>query len=205
MMEIDCHTPDFRQVSRTFTRQWVKPSLKPAPTDLKIFKVCNQTLETQFQTYAQSLGHRSIEQHFHGTVLRCDLANTKSACTQPGCGICGISRRGFDPGKIGSNISRFKRFGKGMYLAPNSSKCHDYTQGCNGYRALILCDVAPGRKYIVKRDQTSFTAPPQGFDSVYGQHGGNLNYDEIVLYNKDAILPKYVIMYQKGGVGQIAT
>ena len=91
-----------------------------------------------------------------------------------------------------------------MYLAPNSSKCHEYTQGCNGYRALILCDVAPGRKYIETHDQTKLKAPPPGYDSVYGQHGGRLNYDEIVLYNEDAILPKYVIMYQKDGVGQIA-
>ena len=202
---INSDAPELEQVSQTFTRQWVKPALKPAPTELKIFKVYNQTLESQFQAYIQSLGQQSTEQHFHGTTLRCDLANSKAACTLPECSVCGISRHGFDPKKIGSNISRFKRFGMGMYLAPNSSKCHDYTQGCHGHRALLLCDVAPGRKYMVKQDEMKFKRPPQGYDSVYGQSGGSLNYDEIVLYNKDAILPKYVIMYQKGGVQQIAT
>ena len=204
IVQIGCDTPEFKEVSLIFAREWVKPSLKPCPTDLKIFKVYNQTLESRFQTYVKSLGHQSTERHFHGTTLRCDLANSKGACTQSECGICGISRHGFDSKKIGSNISRFKRFGLGMYLAPNSSKCHDYTQGCHGYRALLLCDVAPGRKYNIKHDKTQLTSPPQGYDSVYGQHGGNLNYDEIVLYKEDAILPKHVIMYQKDGVRQIA-
>ena len=204
IVEVDRWTLQSQQVSETFAEQWVKWELLPAPTDLKIFKVCNQTLETQFRKYVQSLRHQyqDTEEHFHGTVLRCDLAHTKSACTRPACSICGISRRGFDRGKIGSKIE-FGRFGKGMYLAPNSSKCHDYTQGCNGYRAMLLCAVAPGKKLILTHDQTHLKAPPPGYDSVYGKSGGRLNYDEIILYNKDAILPRYVIMYQKDGVERL--
>ena len=69
---------------------------------------------------------------------------------------------------------------------------------------MLLCDVAPGNKYILTHDSPSLTGAPQGYDSVYGQHGGSLNYDEIVLYHRHAILPKYVIVYQKDGVGKIA-
>ena len=69
---------------------------------------------------------------------------------------------------------------------------------------MLLCDVLPGNKYTVTQDQSSLRSPPQGYDSVYGQKGGSLNYDEIVLYRPEPILPKYVIVYQKNGVGKIA-
>ena len=32
--------------------------------------------------------------------------------------------------------------------------------------------------------------------TLYGQAGGNLNYDEIILYNPDAILPRCIIVYK---------
>ena len=63
-----------------------------------------------------------------------------------------------------------------MYFVPNSSKCHDYTQGCHNYRALFLCDVALGRKYEVQHDKTALKSPPLGYNSVYGKHVGSLNY-----------------------------
>ena len=60
---------------------------------------------------------------------------------------------------------RFQRFGHaGFYLAPHSSKCHDYTQGSHTHRAMLLCDVLPGKKHVVTTDQTHLNAPPQGYD-----------------------------------------
>ena len=102
-----------------------------------------------------------------------------------------------------SNIT-FQRFGDGFYLAPNSSKCHDYTQGHDKYRAMLLFDVAEGNKYIVQNDQTTLKTAPQGFDSVYGQRGGSLNYDEIVLYKSEALLPTHFVVYIKDGIHKIA-
>eukprot|EP00731_Ephydatia_muelleri_P002205 Em0001g2205a len=117
-------------------------------------------------------------------------------------GICGISRNGFQKSCVESNIT-FKRFGHGFYLAPHSSKCHDYTQGTHTHRAMLLCDVLSGKKHVVQTNQTHLVAPPQGYDSVYGQPGGSLNYPEIVIYEA-SILSRYVIIYQKDGVGKIA-
>ena len=57
---------------------------------------------------------------------------------------------------------------------------------------------------MVTTDQTHLTAPPWGYDSVYGQAGGSLNYPEVVLNDEEAILPRYVIMYPKDGIGKIA-
>ena len=62
---------------------------------------------------------------------------------------------------IQKNIS-FQRFGHGFYVAPNSSKCHDYMQGAYGYRAMFLYDVCPGRQYFKKQDDEKLQWPPWG-------------------------------------------
>ena len=54
------------------------------------------------------------------------------ACHDQDCGICGISAIGFDRRCVRKNIN-FQQFGYGFYLAPNSLKCHDYTQGYGKY------------------------------------------------------------------------
>lgn len=84
-------------------------------------------------------------------------------------------------------------------LAPNSSKCHVYMRGVNGYRAMFLWDVCPGIKYPLNRTDQRLRGPPLGYDSVYGLVGGDLNYEEIVLYNPDAVTPRYIIVYKKDG------
>ena len=120
--------------------------------------------------------------------------------------MCGISQNGFNASKIGSNIPGFKRFGHGIYLAPNSSKCHDYTQGVPEYgvRAQLLCLVACGAKYELRHDNTALQQPPSQFHSVYGRSGGSLNYDEIVVYDVRAVLPQFVVVYAHDGVYKIA-
>ncbi len=178
----------------------------PSTSDIvTIFRIFNPKQKNIFTKYTSSLANKATEKYFHGTLTQCDVANQKSACSTNKCGVCGISRKGFQASMIATNIPRFTRFGKGFYLAPNSSKCHDYTQGIVDYRVMLLCTVAPGNKYTVQNDQKTLTAPPQGYDSVYGAKGGSLNYDEIVLYKSESILPKYAIVYKRAGIGKIAT
>ena len=74
------------------------------------------------------LRDRTVEEYYHGTNLTCDITTTQALCHDQDCGICGISAVGFDHHCVRKNIN-FQRFGCGFYLAPNSSKCHDYTQG----------------------------------------------------------------------------
>lgn len=178
---------------------------------LAIYAIKNQQLVTKFQAYGEQIRTSgkvptNSDHFFHGTALKCDILSTNKACADPDCGICGISRVGFDRERIGTNISRFKRFGHGIYLAPNSSKCHDYTQGVPEYnlRAQLLCLVACGAKYELMQDDTSLMQPPESYHSVYGKAGVRLNYDEIVVYEPDAVLPQYVVVYEHGGVEKIA-
>ncbi|KAL5516947.1 hypothetical protein EMCRGX_G002404 [Ephydatia muelleri] len=197
---------DYALIALKFRNDWAAKK-GPCPSVDHIFQVSSKNQDKKWKCYRDALtsgGHPTdVEQHYHGTTIKCDLISSKSFCSHNDCGICGISRNGFQKLRIGSNIT-FKRFGHGFYLAPHSSKCHDYTQGTHTHRAMLLCDVLPGKKHIVQTDQTHLVAPPQGYDSVYGQPGGSLNYPEIVIYDEASILPRYVIIYQKDGVGKIA-
>ena len=169
-----------------------------------MFVISSTFLEQTWAGYKASLADQTVEQHYHGTKLTCNITVTQTLCGDTNCGICGIACNGLDPLLIQQNIS-FQRFGRGFYLAPNSSKCHDYTQGCNGYRAMLLCDVCPGKKHYLLSDSVQLTGPPSGCDSVYGQVGGCLNYPEIVVYNQNAVMPRYIIVYQKNGTHKIAS
>ena len=65
---------------------------------------------------------------------------------------------------------------------------------------MLLCDVCPGNKYRLETNSQRRTGPPPGYDSVYGQVGSKLNYPEIVVYEPDAVIPRFIILYQKDGV-----
>ena len=189
-------------IERKFRRRWAEQ--KGACPKIKfVFIIRNTKLEQKWKRYQQSLKVQTVEEHYHGTNLTCDIATSQDLCNNKNCGICGISRNGFDHRCIRKNIN-FQRFGHGFYLAPNSSKCHDYTRTRSycSRRAMLLCDVCPGKKCCLKKDDYTLKCPPNGFDSVYGETGPGckLNYGEIVLYNPDAILPRYIIVYDRSTV-----
>ena len=104
---------------------------------------------------------------------------------------------------MGTNISRFQRFGEAFYLAPHSSKSHDYTIGHGEVRAMLCFDTLPGKKYNIQKTDVNFRLPA-GYDSAYGDPGVSLNYPELMLYNADAALPICIITYKKDGMKQIA-
>ena len=205
----------YKEVSEHFVKEWVKttPEFPDPPQPEAIFAIQNTKLVDAFHDYGDELRKQSSEESansdlfFHGTALKCDLKNTNEYCSDRDCGICGIAKDGFDASRIGENIPRFKRFGHGIYLAPNSSKCHDYTQGIPEYglRAQLLCLVACGAPYELLHDNTTLQQPPSQYHSVYGRSGGSLNYDEIVVYDAGAVLPQYVVLYKHNGVHKIAT
>ncbi len=194
----------FTTVETKFTRAWAIPK-GVCPEVSWIFQVTNTILRTRWKTHRETLhtDFQIAEEYYHGTKLTCNITTTHALCTDMNCGICGICRRGPDQNRIGKNIPHFQRFGHGFYLAPNSSKCHDYTQGAHSYRAMLLCEVIVGRKYMTKYNARTLNAPPPGYDSVYGQCGGSLNYDEVVVYNMDCVMPRYVCVYKHAGIHRL--
>lgn len=191
----------FAKVSDIFQRKWDTRKGNYPAIDC-ILSITNSSVRNQWDTYRSALQSTNVEEHFHGTILSCNIVRTRQLCLNPKCGICGISKTGFDPMRIGSHVD-FQRFGYGFYLAPNSSKCHDYTEGSNDVRAMLLCEVCPGNKFERTTKDPKLTAPPRGYDSVYGKTGVELNYEEITVYKSEAILPKYIIVYTKDGVDNL--
>ena len=189
-------------VMAKFQKTWAPEKGKCPPVSF-IFSITNGYHKTVWLTYKKNLEDQVVEELFHGTKLECDITRQSTLCSNKECGICGIANTGFDRRCIQKNID-FQRFGHGFYVAPNSSKCHDYTQGKHGFRAMVLLDVCPGNKYELKRDDETLTQPPPGYNSVYGKAGLSLNYDELVLYNPDGALPKYIIVYKRDSEHKIA-
>jgi len=111
------------------------------------------------------------------------------------CNLCRIIKRSFELARAGENTN-FKRFGAGIYTSATSSKANDYsTSTVSPWKAMLLNDVVMGKAIKLTWTDTSLTEPPQGYDSVIGEPGGGLNYDEAVVYNEDAICPSFLIIY----------
>ena len=114
-----------------------------------------------------------------------------------------IAKQGFHKTYIRRH--RYQRFGQGFYLAPNSSKSSDYCSvsgsgDTTNYTAMLLCEVAPGKKHFLRHSLTTLQGPPPGCHSVYGKSkflffNGDLNYDEIVIFESRAICPRYVLLF----------
>ncbi len=189
-------------ITATFQQKWAKDKGSCPPVS-SVYIITNTQLTQRWQTYKSGLQNKVVEQYYHGTKLTCNITVNSALCNDQACGVCGISNTGLDRRCIQQNI-QFQRFGHGFYLAPNSSKCHDYTQGSHSFRAMLVFDVCPGNKYALKSNNEKLKGPPQGFDSVHGQTGVHLNYEELVVYNPDAALPRYIIVYQLDGEKKIA-
>ena len=196
--------PGLKQVQDHFQKQWA-PAKGACPPITCVFQVTNTQLENRWKVYEKKLpsGSRNPERHYHGTKLTCDIVNSGTVCNNNQCGVCGICTFGMDQKCIRKNIN-FQRFGHGFYFAPHSSKCHDYTQGVNTHRAMLLVDILPGKKHVIHTTDQQLTGPPDGFHSVFGKAGQSLNYPEIVVYNPDCVMPRYIVVYVLNGVHKIA-
>ncbi|KAG8893807.1 hypothetical protein FRB99_001699 [Tulasnella sp. 403] len=63
------------------------------------------------------------------------------------------------------------------------------------FRVMLLAKVVTGKVHKVWRTDQSMTAPQHPYDSVSGEVGVDLNYDEQVVYRDDAIIPAYLVVY----------
>jgi hypothetical protein len=66
-------------------------------------------------------------------------------------------------------------------------------------RKMLLCKVARGKVFKTAENMATLKgAAPAGFDSVHGdaQKGGALNFDELVVYRQEAVLPFAVVEYR---------
>lgn len=195
---------EFKKIKQKFEGGWCSKKGR-CPTVQLILSVVNPTVEKAFYDYKDSLPPSYVhsEMYFHGTRLSCHIDEYQSPCSNVDCSICAIAKQGFHKTYIRRH--RYQRFGQGFYLAPNSSKSSDYCSvsgsgDTTNYTAMLLCEVAPGKKHFLRHSLTTLQGPPPGCHSVYGKSkflffNGDLNYDEIVIFESRAICPRYVLLF----------
>ncbi|KIO21985.1 hypothetical protein M407DRAFT_217386 [Tulasnella calospora MUT 4182] len=143
---------------------------------------------------------------WHGTTRACNIGDARrcyprprllTCCGQSNCPLCCILWSSFRVDKSNSSGRLFNRFGAGIYTSSTSSKADDYAESAvpSYYKAMLLAKVIVGRGYKSTQD-AQMTSPPFGYDSVIGEAGGSLKYDELVVYRDDAIRPSWLIVYQ---------
>jgi len=137
---------------------------------------------------------------FHGTSRACALGEAGDnvrLCRLARCGLCSIIRSSYDLDLCGSN-HKFSRFGQGIYTTKCSSKADDY---CSSERPdlklrfLLVNTVVVGWQKKRTRNKRSIVNAGPGYHSVLGVPGEDLNYEETVVYNNDAIRPAFLIVY----------
>jgi len=156
----------------------------------------------EFLAGGKSRGNEN--RRWHGTRRVCNIGDqgVTDFCDDSSCSLCCIIQTSFD-------ISFFKgatgwgRFGRGIYTSSTSSKSNDYSKNddslVSDWKALLLNKVVVGNGKKLFNDDTTLTEPPGVYDSVLAEvaPGGSLNYDEVVVYNNDAIRPSYLVMYEE--------
>jgi len=200
----------YGNVANQFQMSWRHPT--PCPKVQAIYKVVEKqdvldrynkhraTVETRgrFASHNQPSGNQ--QRRWHGTNRECGLGENgrTSFCYSPRCSLCCIIRTSFDLSHARKKTG-WGRFGCGIYTSSTSSKSNDYSTNLvpSPWKAILLSYVVVGKAMEYKTDRPSLMQPPAGFDSVIGKPSatGTLNYDEVVVYNNDAVCPAYMVMY----------
>ncbi|RIB13217.1 hypothetical protein C2G38_1752471 [Gigaspora rosea] len=192
---------DYKCVSELFLSSW-KHLDKPVPTVVSTWKVyCGKDLISQYERYRKKVGNEC--RLFHGTKTICPIGlESGDLCIERSCSICYIIKEGY---KL--KYAKVGLFGKGIYFSSTSSKCDNFNvklvgihNGIN-YKIMLMNSVALGKIYKPSENDFSLTSPPPGYDSVCGDPNTvknlkDLKHDEIIVYNEDASIPQFLIVYQ---------
>jgi len=181
------------QLQAMYKILWSDASLKPY-NDYRALVAASSALRER------STNPANEQLLFHGTNRYCQLVEDGSKvrlCNLSTCHLCCIIRNSFDVRKCGTK-HKFRRFGTGIYTTSCSSKADDYM--LNGdesskYRVLLVSRVVVGNPLKRRCNATNMIEPPCGHHSVIGEPGVDLNYEETIVYNNDAIRPAFLIVY----------
>jgi hypothetical protein len=213
------HSSDkFVDLRKQFIDKWRHTEDMPIVRDILIFLV-PQRNRSAYYDYRAELERRgnfmaagfhagNEKRRFHGTKQRCILGRNGQSklCQNLDCNVCNIIRNAFLLERAGTSFGnvgfgQFGRFGKGLYFTSTSSKSNDYnhhsavTVGGVVTKSMFAVKVALGKGKRLMQDSPNLFAPPTGYDSVLGEIGDALNYDECIVYDSRAALPAYLIVY----------
>ncbi|KAI0087590.1 ADP-ribosylation [Irpex rosettiformis] len=195
----------FKDVTKQFIDQW-KHNTR-IPNVLKVWRIIGlKTLLDDFSRYKLSVERNrnlpggNSKRRWHGTVRACKLGDDESErtlCQDHACSLCSIIESSFRLAEFGKRTN-YGRFGTGIYTSATSSKANDYSRerGGSPYKTMLLNDVVLGNAKKLYTDEPNLTQPPTGHDSVIGEPGHSLNYDEAIVYKNEAIRPLFLVIYQ---------
>lgn len=212
LINVDQKDPMFANIVHQFDTSW-RHTNKTKPTVVFVYKIVQSKQlmdaylayqnkvesEGNFKSQGKSAGNEC--RRWHGTKRLCNIGDNPAAptlCAQATCAMCSILRSSFQVVKTNTSGRSFNRFGKGIYTSSTSSKAFDYSSNglASPYSMIMLTNVIVGQGHKLTQDSQALTAPPAGYHSVLGETGGSLNYDELVVYNDDAIRPSWLVVYQ---------
>ncbi|PSR86934.1 hypothetical protein PHLCEN_2v5282, partial [Hermanssonia centrifuga] len=179
----------FENVSSQFKIQW-KHSIQ-VPQVVKIWKLIgDKDVIARFSRYKLTTGRRigsesgNSRRRWHGTARACILGDNDDEtqfCQSPDCFLCSIIQSSFDKAQF-LQSTNFGRFGHGIYTSATSSKADAYVRQVqpSPYKAMLLNEVIMGNPIKLTTKDEDLTKPPDGYDSVVGEPGDELNYDESI-------------------------
>ncbi|KAF7357340.1 PARP catalytic domain-containing protein [Mycena sanguinolenta] len=184
MVALSPQDPTYIRLENHFQDGWTHPN-KPKPQVHAIFSI---RLDTQLSS---CFFMEPVE-----AVCWATRKQGRNYVKKSDCLLCSVIRNSFDVSKCGKR-HRFCRFGAGIYTTACSSKADDYFIGVpeSPFRAVLVNRVVVGNPLIQQYNAEEITELPYGYHSVAGVPGGDLNYEETVVYNNDAIRPAYLIVY----------
>ncbi|CAM9669061.1 unnamed protein product [Ectocarpus fasciculatus] len=204
---------EYETLCGLFHTRWLKPQPAHGVSIVRIFNI-QMPLEVRdkHEQYKRNVVV-NLCQRFHGTSCNAgcnfmvDPQGTAVPCGLSSCSVCNICMLGF---KLGTNVARTARatrfplrYGPGIYLSSVSGKANDYAKlsaktGNDGseLRCMFVANVAVGKPFNTKNSRLPHSAcPPLGYQSVVGEVGQGLNFDETVVYKEEAALPTHLIVY----------
>ncbi|CAM9472315.1 unnamed protein product [Ectocarpus sp. 13 AM-2016] len=204
--------PYYPSLTDQFANKWVKPEPVGGVSVEKIFTVeVPADVRRKTKSYEKTVGN--VRRRFHGTSCstKCNFfVDLKgNPCSDKDCNVCSICTHGFTlQGNVGGTARRTKlslRYGEGLYFSSVSGKANDYADlsektDSNGrrLRCMFVANVAAGKAFKTHRTSLQQNeCPPAGYDSVVGEVGQGLNYDELVVYKDEAALPTHLIVYSR--------
>jgi len=211
ILPLEPNDPKFHDIAYQFDVSW-KHTNKRRPNVMYIYKIIQtqalydtyvayrNAVETKGNFVSQRMMPGNECRRWHGTRRACTLGDDPDnavLCGSPQCALCCILTSSFRKELVGAAGRNFNRFGLGIYASATSSKAHDYSSNTvySPYRAVILTTVVVGKGKKKTKNKESYKAAPKGFDSVLGETGNSLNFDEVVVYNNDAIRPAWLVVY----------
>ncbi|KAG8822409.1 hypothetical protein FRC19_006043 [Serendipita sp. 401] len=204
IIEISQSHPKFADISNQFQKKWLLTTrCKPikhiyliliSSTSKATYNEYRLKVEEEGRFLSRGRSEGNERRRFQSTTRQCTLgdAGNTQLCSHQTCELCEMIRTS------GSKM-RQGRFGYGIYASSISSKSESYNTNLipSPYKVIILSRITVGRGYKTTEYTKPLTNTPPGYHSILGESDipGSVGFDEMVVYNNNAVRLAYLIAY----------